>query len=271
MTPAVCRSLLVAAGESELPSTLSRPVRIFSFAWLCVAPLPRPRQGVWLLLALVAACQDLSIRANRRKDLGCTILRDACFWPDNRWLPWNTAQGWAPNIVQGKTETDPHRARLLLDALAVEHRPLPPDLGDAFEPVELDDRTWIESHQVRREGQGTFRLRLLDLYGGCAITGEKTQPVLDAAHIQPYLGPASNHVQNGLVLTKEFHTLFDKGYVTVTPDLVVRVSEALREDWQNGVRYYAHDRQPLRRLPSDRHAQPSREALAWHREAVFLG
>lgn len=42
--------------------------------------------------------------------------------------------------------------------------------------------------------------------------------VLDAAHIQPCLGPRSNHPQNGLVLTKEFHALFDRGYVTVTPE-----------------------------------------------------
>lgn len=27
----------------------------------------------------------------------------------------------------------------------------------------------------------------------------------------------SNHVQNGVLLTEEFHTLFDRGYVTITP------------------------------------------------------
>jgi hypothetical protein len=47
--------------------------------------------------------------------------------------------------------------------------------------------------------------------------------VLDAAHIQPYLGPRSNHLQNGILLTKESHTLFDLGYVTMTPDHVIRV------------------------------------------------
>jgi len=172
--------------------------------------------------------------------------------------------------VQGKTERDAHRAARLLSCIRDDARPTPPELGDAFEPVRTDQREWAETQVARRAGQSTFRLRLLDAYGGCAITGERTQPVLDAAHIQPYLGPASNHPQNGLVLTKEFHTLFDRGYVTVTPDLRVRVSEALREDWENGVRYYAYDAKRLRRVPDDAGRRPSREALAWHGEQVFI-
>ncbi|MEZ4471992.1 MAG: hypothetical protein R3F60_14595 [bacterium] len=60
------------------------------------------------------------------------------------------------------------------------------------------------------------------------------------------------------LLTKEFHALFDRGYVTVTPDYQVRVSAALREDWQNGVRYYAHDRTLLKILPRPR---PSARAV----------
>lgn len=71
--------------------------------------------------------------------------------------------------------------------------------------------------------------------------------------------------------TQEFHTLFDKGYVTVTPDYEVRVSGALRDEWQNGVRYYAHDKKPLRVLPELVRDRPSRGALAWYREHVDLG
>jgi hypothetical protein len=95
---------------------------------------------------------------------------------------------------------------------------------------------------IRRLGQGTFRARLLDAYGRrCAITGERTEPVLDAAHIQPYLGPRSNHIRNGLVLSKEFHTLFDLGYVGIDPDYKVHVSPRLYDEWHNGRRYYEYD------------------------------
>lgn len=215
--------------------------------------------------------EDLSIAANRRKPLGCSLLRDAHFWPDADWMPWGDEQGWKPNIVQGKTERDAHRASLLLGRIAGDAAARPADLADQFEPLEVDERTWVDRHVARREGQGTFKLRLLDSYGRCAITGERTRPVLDGAHIQPYLGPRSNHVQNGLLLTKEFHALFDEGYVTVTPDYEVRVSSALRDRWNNGVRYYSFDGQPLRRLPDNPVHRPSRAALDWHRQHRFLG
>lgn len=215
--------------------------------------------------------EDLSVLANRRKPMGCTILREAHFWPERRWLPWHRSQGWAPNIVQGKTENEPARVSLLLNQIALDAAAPPPEFHHDFHLQDIDERVWEATTRVRREGQGTFRVRLLDAYGRCTITGERTQPVLDAAHIQPYLGPSSNHIQNGLLLTKEFHTLFDKGYVTVTPDYEVRVSEALREEWDNGKRYYRHDRQTLRSMPADARMRPSRDALAWHGEHCFLG
>ncbi len=88
--------------------------------------------------------------------------------------------------------------------------------------------------------------------------------MLDAAHIQPYLGPASNHVQNGLVLTKEFHALFDRGYVTVTSEMRVKVSPLLKSEFNNGRRYYPYDGQPLAKLPRDAGALPNATALARH-------
>ncbi len=202
--------------------------------------------------------------------IGCTILRDAIFWPESRWIPWGAPEGWASNIVQGKTERDQVRAARLAAAVLAEARRVPEDLAERFVPLDLDERVMVLRELTDREGQGAFRLRLLRAYDGqCAITGEHTAPVLDAAHIQPYLGPRSNHVQNGLLLTKEFHALFDEGYVAVTPDYEVRVSERLRADWKNGRRYYPYDRARLLHLPSEPGLRPSRDALAWHLEHVF--
>ena len=190
------------------------------------------------------------------------------FWPESRWIPWGEEMGWATNIVQGKTETDAARVVRLMEGLG---SVAPDDFGDApFEPLIADERSVVLAEQVAREGQGTFRTRLLDAYQGrCAITGEHTEPVLDAAHIQPYLGPRSNHVQNGLLLTKEFHALFEHGYVTVRPDYVVRVSASLRDGWKNGHRYYPFDGKQLLEIPSRTSNQPSAAALAWHEANVF--
>lgn len=63
---------------------------------------------------------------------------------------------------------------------------------------------------------------------------------------------------------------FARAYVTVTPDYEVHVSARLREDWENGHRYYPFDRQKLLVLPGEE-ARPSPEALEWQRERVFLG
>ena len=213
---------------------------------------------------------DLSDARTESGALGCTILRDLNLWPEGRWLPWGDAEDWKPNTQRGATVRDPLHASRLLAEIQFDGLQSPEDLADGFEPIEADERTVVEARVVRREGQGTFKSRLLDAYGRrCAITGERTEPVLDAAHIQPYLGPRSNHPQNGLLLTQEFHTLFDRGFVTVTPELVVRVSPRLQESWGNGKRYYEFDDKPLRSRPESAVLRPSAAALAWHAAHVF--
>jgi putative restriction endonuclease len=206
-----------------------------------------------------------------RAPIGCTILRDARFFPRERWIPWGAAEGWHPNIVQGKTETDPARGSRLRAELDYDAVVAPEEFAPRFELVDADERQLVLARTARRDGQGTFRSRLLDAYGRrCAITGERTEPVLDAAHVQPYLGPRSNHVQNGLLLTKEFHALFDEGLVTVTPDLRVLVSKRIRERWNNGGRYYPYDGRPLAHVPESTVLRPSPDALAWHNRRVFV-
>ena len=207
--------------------------------------------------------------------VGCMVLLDAHFWPDMRWLAWGQERGY-PNtgLQRGRTEDDPRNVETLLAELKRDAAEPPPELLDTFVPLAVDERKRMLAEQTVREGQGAFRLRLLDAYGACAITGEHTEPVLDAAHIQSYLGPKSNHPCNGLILTKEFHTLFDKGLVTIDPpdssgEYHVRVSQLIRERWQNGHRYNAFDGKPLLTVPSDAKLYPSRGALEWHRNHVF--
>lgn len=149
-------------------------------------------------------------------EIGFTVMRGLSLWPDARWMPWGTAEGWKIRTQRGALETEVPRVARLLDRLEGEVSDVAPELVEPFAPLDVDDRRIAAADSVVREGQGAFRLRLLDAYGGCAITGEATEPVLEAAHIQPYLGPRSNHPANGLFLTREWHTLFDCGYATVT-------------------------------------------------------
>jgi putative restriction endonuclease len=121
-----------------------------------------------------------------------------------------------------------------------------------------------------RLGQGAFRVLVTDAYERrCAVTGEKTLPVLEAAHIKPYALNGPHRVSNGILLRSDLHRLFDLGYVTVTPALRLEVSPRLKAEWQNGREYYAHHGQPLSFYPQQPSRRPDREFLEWHNENRF--
>ena len=112
---------------------------------------------------------------------------------------------------------------------------------------------------------------MLDAYGrACAITGEHSLPVLEAAHIKPYARGGEHTVANGLSLRSDIHRLFDRGYVTTDENDKFVVGRRLKADFENGKVYYALQGCALK-LPVDPTCRPSREALAWHRESIFLG
>lgn len=74
-----------------------------------------------------------------------------------------------------------------------------------------------------RLGQGAFRVLVTDAYERhCAVSGEKTLPILDAAHIRSYADGGLHEGSNGLLLRTDIHKLFDLGYVTFDQDRKVR-------------------------------------------------
>jgi len=66
------------------------------------------------------------------------------------------------------------------------------------------------------------------------------------------------------------HTLFDRGYLTVTPDYRIEVSSQIREQFTSGKLYYSYHGEDLRNLPDQSLRQPSRELLEWHNKKVFV-
>ena len=53
----------------------------------------------------------------------------------------------------------------------------------------------------------------------------------------PYSAGGEHCLGNALLFRSDFHTLFDRGYVTITPDYKFEVSGSIREHFNNGVRY----------------------------------
>jgi putative restriction endonuclease len=110
-----------------------------------------------------------------------------------------------------------------------------------------------------------------DLYNKqCAVTGEKTFPVLEAAHILPVTQGGQHRPDNGILLRSDIHTLFDLGYVTIAPSGEFRVSSKLKQEWQNGRVYYALDGTPVQ-APTVKAHRPAHEWLEWHSTHVFRG
>ncbi|MEK6283261.1 MAG: HNH endonuclease signature motif containing protein [Acidobacteriota bacterium] len=99
-----------------------------------------------------------------------------------------------------------------------------------------------------RLGQGSFRILVADSYNRrCTMTGERTFPALEAAHIHRYSRGGDHTLSNGLLLRSDPHKLFDLGYLTIDPStLKIRVSGKIREEFENGRDYYRLDDQPSR-------------------------
>jgi hypothetical protein len=100
-----------------------------------------------------------------------------------------------------------------------------------FDPKNVEDgRRWVLRAIHARQGQQGFRRKLIRAYGAqCAITRERAEPVLEAAHITPYMGPKTNATVNGLLLRADVHTLFDLALVSIDPETrKVMVSKTLK-------------------------------------------
>ena len=122
-----------------------------------------------------------------------------------------------------------------------------------------------------RLGQGAFRILVTDIYDRrCAVTGERTLPVLEASHIKPYAEGGAHDPTNGLLLRSDLHTLFDRGYITVTPEYRLEVSRRIRDEFENGRDYYALSGHQLR-LPRVESTRPDPRLLDWHNAYKFHG
>lgn len=92
--------------------------------------------------------------------------------------------------------------------------------SSGFRPdPEKDARQRVVKSVIQRQGQPRFRKELLHIYGGCcAITGCSVVPILEAAHITPYLGNYTNAMSNGILLRADIHSLWDLGLIAVHPE-----------------------------------------------------
>jgi hypothetical protein len=139
--------------------------------------------------------------------------------------------------------------------------------ASGFDPSSLEDaRRRVLAAIAVRQGQAQFRKLLLTAYGGrCAITDCDLEEALEAAHIIAYLGKKTNHVQNGLLLRADLHSLFDRGLLGIHPPGWTVVLHSRLEKTQYG---FLQGRRIA--LPLEKGARPSPEALYAHLQAAGL-
>ncbi len=223
------------------------------------------KNGTASLQDLNAAIERYRSRNNiimQNPQIGCIILTDVFYFDEQDWIP--APENFSKSIVQGKRYYTENADGLRLFQQVQERLQLVVDFSS-------QGARYSESMTKHRLGQGAFRVVVTDAYQRrCAITGEKTLPVLEAAHIKPYAADGPHSVNNGLLLKSDFHTLFDGGYITIDQDYRIDVSRRLHEDYGNGKDYYRYHGQKLLILPEKTIELPSREFLQWHNENVFL-
>lgn len=206
--------------------------------------------------------------------IGCILLSAPVFFAESEWVV--PPSDWArTGIQQGKRyDLQSGEGRRILDECLLRARQ-----GARYWNIEPTAQLTAEDAErygcpllVRpRLGQGLFSLAVRDAYeGACAVTHEHSEPVLEAAHIRPYARGGEHKVDNGILLRRDLHRLFDRGYVMVTPDYVFKVGERLRDEFKNGRSYYGLSGTTIA-VPRAESLRPKREFLDWHGHEVFKG
>lgn len=160
------------------------------------------KNGISSLQDLNTAIEKYRARNNiiiQNPQVGCIILTDVFYFDEQDWIP--APENFSRSIVQSKRYYTENADGLRLFQEVQER--LRPSI-DLTAPGER----YRESMTKHRLGQGAFRVVVTDAYQRrCAITGEKTLPVRQAAHIKPYAAEGPYSVNNGLLLKPDFHTL----------------------------------------------------------------
>ncbi len=207
-------------------------------------------------------------------EIGCIMITAPVFFPQDEWITPPT--DWAKSgIQQGKTYplASGEGKRIFEECLERARKGnkywnVQPITSKVAEPQERYGSP-VMVHP--RLGQGIFSLEVRDAYkGACAVTHEHSAPVLEAAHIKPYSQGGEHSVNNGLLLRRDLHSLYDRGYVTVTPDYIFQVGNSLRDEFKNGRSYYQLSGDRIA-LPSHELLMPDKELLDWHNHNIFKG
>ncbi|HPJ70203.1 MAG TPA: hypothetical protein PLF44_04925, partial [Candidatus Mcinerneyibacteriales bacterium] len=151
------------------------------------------KNGVTSLNDLRTAIQKKRRTQERDPVIGCTLLIEPFFFSQKDWIPMDDK--WNKNIVIGKGYDSGEEEGQWIWMNVLERLRF-----TTVSPADdiVIDVSFALYETKHRLGQGTFRVLVTDAYQRrCAMTGERTLPVLEAAHIKPVSLLGRHEVRNG--------------------------------------------------------------------------
>ncbi len=205
------------------------------------------------------ASLDNTFLASGRKGLSRTTLLDKAIWSE----------------FQKNPDLIGLESQVLMDNLALDNRNIA-DLSTPVSPdTDSDYSAENRSAQVKvRMKQNFFRKAVLSSYENkCCMSGIMSSQLLVASHIVPWAQDENNRLNpaNGLCLSALHDKAFDKGLITVTPDLSIRISQFLKNSESSKmVQDYLLNLEG-KKISAPRKIAPDKKFLEYHSTKIFLG
>ena len=165
------------------------------------------------------------------------------------------------------------------ESLAFESEALIAKLSDKSieEVVEIEDINEGVDKEVlvkQRVNQNFFRSTILSsYYFKCCITGLSIPEFLVSSHIVPWSKNKENRLnpRNGLCLNSLHDKAFDRGFLTITPDYVVKLSSSFGDYLESySVQEYFVKYQDQKIMLPDKFL-PKKDFLDYHNQNIFKG
>lgn len=100
----------------------------------------------------------------------------------------------------------------------------------------LDELSYETIARIHKPKQSKLKRDLIDTYGKCALTGERTAAVLDAAHIISASNSGSFSIKNSFLLRTDIHRLFDRNLLRFSKKGKVILSETVADSYRKELR-----------------------------------
>ncbi len=163
-------------------------------------------------------------RTLKKFDFDIAIEKDHAVYVTSEEYHSSNAQSLAAQIDFIHKNSTEEKSRLELDLNEIVSNP----------KIESTEK---ESLIKSRIGQGIFRQQLLNMWGGCAVTGCEVKELLVASHIVPWCISEANRLNpyNGFLLLAHLDKAFDSGLISFNSAGIIMISPKLKNYESTGI------------------------------------